>query len=303
MEHNPAQVNELFLQRLNSPEGMDKVAQEGAAFVRQKLREVSFARKIINPQYTMRPELQRSINHEGLVKIVDIEPDSKAMVVTFRGNPDGQYIEGPRYEIPFFMISSPDFQKTESELRAYGYPITEIMERNSVLDIHKVEDEQFLKHVNAAIDVEVGLGNTFKSLTKTYDSDGTIKRKDLKELFDALDGDKLRAEYILMDSTMYNRLMLYPATEIGSGATSEIVINGYTYSTFMGRKLVVSNKKDLLDNTIYAFTTQDFFGQFLILEDTKFWIEKKKNIITFAAYEEIGMGIGNTRSCARLTLS
>jgi hypothetical protein len=303
MEYNASALNEMFLQKINTPDGIEKAAQEGAAFIRQKLREVSFARKVIQPQFVTRPELQRSINHEGLVKIVDIEPDSKAMVVTFRGNPDGQYIEGPRYEIPFFMISSPDFQKTESELRAYGYPITEIMERNSVLDIHKVEDEQFLKHVNAAIDIEVGLGNTYKSITGSYDTDGTIKRKDLKDLFDALDGDKLRCEYILMDSTMFNRLLLYTASDLGDTFQSDVTLNGFTYSAFLGRKLIVSNKKDLLDNTIYAFTTQDFFGQFLILEDTKFWIEKKKNIVTFAAYEEIGMGIGNTRACAKLTLS
>ena len=44
-------INELFIQKLNSPEGLEKVAQEGSAFIRQKLREVSFARKIIQPQY------------------------------------------------------------------------------------------------------------------------------------------------------------------------------------------------------------------------------------------------------------
>jgi hypothetical protein len=65
----------------------------------------------------------------------------------------------------------------------------------------------------------------------------------------------------------------------------------------------VSNKKDLLANKIYAFTSQDFFGQFLILQDAKFWIEKKKNMVTFASYETIGLGIGNTKSVAKLTLS
>ncbi len=75
MEYNASALNEMFLQKLNTPDGIEKAAQEGAAFIRQKLREVSFARKIIQPQYVMRPELQRSINHEGLVKIVDIEPD------------------------------------------------------------------------------------------------------------------------------------------------------------------------------------------------------------------------------------
>ena len=121
-------VNELFVQKLNSPDGLEKVAQEGSAFIRQKLREVSFARKIINPQYVTKADLQRSVNHDGLVKIVDIEPDSKAMVVNLRGNPDFKYIMGERFEIPFFMVSSEEFQKTEEELLAYEMPLTEVIE-------------------------------------------------------------------------------------------------------------------------------------------------------------------------------
>lgn len=81
-------INELFIQKLNSPEGLQKVAQEGSAFIRTKLREISFARKIVQPQYVTRPDLQRSVQHDGLVKIVDIEPDSKAMAINFRGEPD-----------------------------------------------------------------------------------------------------------------------------------------------------------------------------------------------------------------------
>ena len=110
-------INELFLQKLNSKEGIDKVAQSGSAFIRQKIREVSFARKIINPEYVTRVDCQRSVQHEGLVKIVDIEPDSKATVINFRGEPDTTYIAGERYEIPFFAVASDDFQKTEEELQ------------------------------------------------------------------------------------------------------------------------------------------------------------------------------------------
>ena len=296
------QLNELFVQKLGSPEGIDKIAEEGSAFIRQKLREVSFARKIVQPMYVTRAELQRSVLYDGLVKIVDIEPDSKAMLVNFRGNPDSQYVVGDRFEIPFFMISSPDFQKTEEELLSYEMPLTEVIEKNSVLDIQKIEDTAFLGQVDQAIAVEVAGGNN-TALTGSYDTDTTIQRKDVKRLFDTLDGNFLRAEVLLMDSTMYNRLFLYPATTVGSAVGSEQIVNGYTYSTLFGRRLVVSNKVDLLANTIYCFTAQDFFGQFLVLNDTKFWIEKKKNIITFAAYESIGMGIGNTKSCAKITLS
>jgi hypothetical protein len=302
-------INELFVQKLNSPEGIEKVAQEGSAFIRQKLREVSFARKIVQPQYVTRAELQRSVNHDGLVKIVDIEPDSKAMTVNFRGNPTTNYVMGERFEIPFFMVSSEDFQKTEEELLAYEMPLTEVIERNSVLDIQKIEDTAFLGQVEAAIALEQhAAGKTTsengpKLVLGSFELDGTIKRNDFKKLFDLLDGDELRSEVILMNSTMFNRLMLYPATTVGDAIGSEQHINGYTYSTLFGRKLVVSNKVNLIGDNVYAFTSQDFFGQFLILNDTKFWIDKKKNIITWAAYESIGMGIGNTRSVAKLKLS
>ena len=128
-------------------------------------------------------------------------------------------------------------------------------------------------------------------------------------MFDKLDGADLRAETILMSSTAFNRLFLYDATTVGDAVGSEMHVNGYSYATLFGRKLVVSNKKtkadgsaDLLANKIYAFTAPDFLGQFLVLNDTKFFIEKRKNIITFAAYETIGVGIGNTASCAVLNL-
>jgi len=296
-------INELFVQKINSPEGLLKVAQEGGVFIRQKLREVSFARKIIPPQYVTRADLQRSVNYDGLVKIVEIEPDSKAMTVNFRGNPTTNYIVGERFEIPFFMISSEDFQKTEEELLAYDMPLTEVIERNAVLDIQKIEDGAFLGQIESAIAVEEAVTPNSKSITGSFSSDGTIARNDLKGLFDLLDGDELKCETILMSSKMFNRLMLYPATTVGDAIGSEQIINGYTYSTVFGRKLVVSNKTSLLGDNIYAFTSPEFFGQFLIQNDTKFWIDKKKNIFTLAAYESVGMGIGNTRSVAKLSLS
>ena len=293
-------MNELFVQKLNSPDGLEKVAQEGSAFIRTKLREISFARKVINPMYVSRADLQRSVQHDGLVKIVDIEPDSKAMTVNFRGEPDWNYIEGERFEIPFFMVSSEDFQKTEEELLAYDMPLTQVIERNSVLDIQKIEDTHFLSVIDAAIATEGS------AVTGTYESSGevgAIKKSDFKALFDVLDGNELRTEILLMDTKMFNRLFLWDATTVGDAVGSETAVNGYSYATLFGRKLIVSNKVSLLDNKIYSFTAQDFLGQFCVLNDVKFWIEKKKNIISFAAYESIGIGIGNTAACAKITLS
>jgi hypothetical protein len=302
----------MFVQKLNAPDGIEKFAAEGAAFVRQKLRETAFSRMIINPQYVTKVDLTRSINHDGLVKIVDIEPESKAMTINMRGEPDSHYVMGDRFEIPFHGISSEDFQKTEEELLAYEMPITDIIEKNSVLDIQRIEDETFMALVDAAIAVEEAISAGSKTITGTYVSTGeigSIKKSDLKSLFDTLDGDELRCDLLLMDSTMYNRLFLYNATTVGDAVGSEVTVNGYTYKTLFGRRVIVSNKKlnqagsNFLNNKIYAFTSQEFLGQFCILNDTQFWIEKKKNIISWAAYEHIGIGIGNTRSCSVMNLS
>jgi hypothetical protein len=293
-------INELFVQKLNSPEGLNKVAQEGSAFIRSKLREVSFARKVIQPEYVTKADLQRSINHDGLVKIVDIEPDSKAAVVNFRGNPDTNYLQGTRYEIPFFMISSDDFQKTEEELLAYEMPLTEVIERNSVKDIQRIEDSKFISTVDANI------GSNTAAVGYETTPSGAHKKSSFETLFNFLDSQELRAETILMGNTMFNKLFLWDATSVGDAVGSEVSVNGYSYSTLFGRKLIVSNKVSLLRNTagtsdhIYTFASQEFLGNFFVLNDTKFFIEKKKNVISFSAYETLGMGIGNTKSMGRL---
>ena len=298
MENNvsPKVINELFLQKIASPDGIASFEEATSSYVRTKLREVSFARKVLPPQYVAKADLHPSVNHDGVVKIVDIEPDSKAMALNFRGDAQYKYIEGDRYEIPFFGISSDNFQKTEEELLAYSAPITEIIEKNTVFDIHEQEDKTFIAAVEAGL-------LTAKKITGNFDTDGTVKKNDFKKLFDLLDGDKLATATVLMSNVMYNRLMLYSATNVGSDLATEVTINGYTYGKLFGKNLVVSNKTDLLSNNIYAFTAPEFLGEFDILNDIKFWLKKEKNLITFANYETIGMGFGNIKSMAKITLS
>jgi hypothetical protein len=299
-EYPNSVLNELFISKLSSKEGIDKVAMEGETFIRTRLREVSFARKIINPTFVTKADLQRSVNHDGLVKIVDIEPESEAMAISFRGAPDTRYIEGERFEIPFFEISSEDFQKAEQELLAYEMPITEVIERNSVKDIQKIEDAAFISAVDNAI---AATGKT-DSVTVTG---GYIDKPVFTKLFNILEAggsDKLKTDIILMNNQDYNDLVLWDATSVGDDIGNELTINGYTYATIFGKKLIVTNKEEYVpQGTIYGFTSQEYLGKFYILEDSKFWIDKKKNIISFGAYETVGMGLGNIRGAAKVTFS
>ena len=298
---NPRTVNELFIQKLDTEH--EKVAAETAAFIRTKLREVSFARKIINPQYVTKADLQRSVNHDQLVKIIDIEPDSSATMINLRGNPEVQYVEGKRAEMQFFSISSNEFQKVEEELLAYEMPITEVIERNSIKDIQKIEDTAFMTGVAAALAV------SGKYCTYAPAVSGTIEIGAFVKLFNSLEGaniglNPMKTDLILMNLSDFNKFLALPATTIGSSVAGEQYINGYKYDTLLGKKLIVTNKGDLVpEKTMYAFASQEFLGKFLILNDLKFWVEKKRNLIKWSAYETISQAILNNKGIAKLTLT
>jgi hypothetical protein len=208
-------------------------------------------------------------------------------------------VEAERYEIPFFMISSEDFQKTEEELLAYEMPITEVIDRNSVKDIQEIEDSAFIARINSAISTS---GKSTTGITASG-----VQKAHFVDLFNLLEAgggttDRFKTDLVLMNSQDYNSLLLWDATSVGDEVGREITVNGYTYATLLGKKLVVTTKADLVaPGTMYAFAAQEFLGNFFVLSDTKFFIKKEKNLITWSAYETLGMGIGNIRGCASIS--
>jgi hypothetical protein len=326
---SPRVLNDLFNSRLNTTEGKEKLAQYGGSYIRDRLREVSFVRKIIPPEQVTRTDCQRSVNHDTLVKIVDIEPQSRAMALTFRGQPTARFIRGEKAEIGFFTISSEMFQKTEQELLAYEMPITKVIEENSVKDIQEIEDREFLLHIEAAVqalqtEANGGVATSLSSITVIA---GTVvefsvrkgelaraaaaatavvqplQRVDIVQLFKLLDGNRLRAERILMTEVDWDDILQWTVEDNGDRIQSETTVDGYKYNTLLGRAYIRTIKTDILrPGNLYVFTKPEFFGKFYILNNTKFYIDKIANMITFQAWEDIGMGVLNIASVRKLEL-
>lgn len=286
--------NNLFIERLDTTEGLQKSAAAGAAFVRSKIREIGFARRILPPESVTRADTTRSTEHDTLIKIVDIEHDSKAMAVNFASEADERYIQGKRYALPFFKVESEKFVKSEGELLAYDYPITKVIEENSVKDIQRVEDEKFIEYAESAVAI------TGKRLTSTATA---VDRKQVNSLFKMIDFDQLYVGTVLMNTVDYDDWMIQPATEVGSPLASEITVNGYKYPTILKRKLVVTNKHDIvLPGEIWAFTDPAYLGNFFILNDVKFWIKKEADLVIWKTWEYVAEGFGNIKSIAKLEL-
>jgi hypothetical protein len=308
-------INELFLQKL--AEDHDKTANEAGAYIRTKLREVSFARKILPPTYITAAELQRSIYHDQLVRVVDKEPDSSAVIINFRGQPSAEYVEGERFEIPFFNISSNIFQKAEEELLVYEMPIMEILERNTVKDIQYVEDSSFITAASGACHATGGKNGTISGATFATAYSGSIDPRAVVQLINLLQDTPsgigtdtaaahkpLLCDTILINQRDFEKLALWPATAAGNDIASTVLIDGYTYNKMLGRKLVTTTKGDLVpEGTMFAFAAPEFLGKFFLMGDIRFYIEKKRNIIEWSAMETLAIGFGNHKATAKLTIT
>jgi hypothetical protein len=324
-----AMMNELFTHRLSSNDGKEKLAEYGGSYVRDRLREVSFARKVIPPQQVTRADCQVSVNHDTLVKIVNVEPKSRAMVMSFRGMPTSSFIRAPKAEIGFVTISSEMYQKTEQELLAYDMPITKVIEENVVKDIQEIEDREFIIHSEAAVQAlqTEANGGTATSLSSITVQAGTVvefsiikgelarnasaadavvrplQRPDLSNLAKLLNTRRLRADMYLITEGDWTDLLQWTVEDFGDRLQSETTVDGYKYNTLLGYRYVRTVKTDILrPGNIYCFTSPDFLGKFYVLNNPKFYIDKIANYISFQAWEDIGMALINIASIVKLEL-
>jgi hypothetical protein len=327
-------LNDLFFEKVATQEAKDKIAEFGGNYIRDRLREVSFHKKVIPPQPVQRSECQRSVNHDTLVKIVDIEPNSRAMAMTFRGQPTARLIRAPRYEIPFFTISSEKFEKYEQELLAYEMPITKIIEENTVKDIQAVEDRTFLLFTEAAVQafqaqaqtlgaaikfsatnvnasavisssIVKGEGALQASLNNGADdfSIYPVLKTDFIKLKKLLHRRHLRAERMLMTEPDFDEVSSWTIQDVGMTIAGETSTEGWKSDNITGLKYIRTIKTEILrEGNIYCFTAPGFLGRSYVLNQVKFYIDKIANLITWQSWEDIGIGIGNVAAIVKLEL-
>jgi len=321
-------LNELFAQRSSTEDGRTKIAETTAPWIRDRLREVSFCEKVLPPQKVTRADCQISENHDTLVKIVFIEPKSRAMSLTFRGSPTVNFIRGPRAACAFYTVSSEKFEKTEQELMIYDFPITKVIEDNSVKDMAEIPDREFLIHIEAAcqaLQTEAN-GGVSTALHRTTILAGTvvefsirkgelarvnanstfvypIQRPDLVNGFKMLDGNRLRAERVLATEPDMDDLLQLTSEDMGQSLQSETMVSGWKYNTLLGRNVIRTIKTDILrPGNLYFFAAPEFLGKFYVLNDTKFYIDKVGNTISFWAWRDLGMIIANIAAVRKVEL-
>lgn len=325
---NARVLNEVFMQKLETPEGKFKLASGATAYVRDRLREVCFTDKIIPPDPITAgdKQVQVSENHDTLAAVIELEPKSRAMTVTFRGEATTNFIRAPRMFVPFFTISSEKYVKTEEELLAYRMPITKVIEDNSVKDLQEVKDREFLRHAESAVQaLQTEANGSVTALRRTnYASvvkksiikgQGALQasadnfevfpvlKPDLVNLFKLMDGERLRTEKFILTEVDFDDFLMWTLQDNGDKLQSEVTVDGYKYNTLVGRKLIRTIKTDILrPGNIYSFAAPEFLGKSFILNNTKFYIDKIGNTITWWSWMTLAIGIANVTAIRKLEL-
>jgi hypothetical protein len=295
-------LNETLFEQLSTP-GMEKTAVDAINdFTRTKMREDGFLRRILPPLQISNDELDRQVDTDKPVKVVDKEPDSPASIsVPFATLPQNVYIRGPRYRVHFHRIVSPRFTKDVDELRTYSMDIRQVLSDNAIKDMLAEEDGKFI----AAVDSAVGAADSLPATSGTIQHDTlgqTINRNSIADMMKILPRtpSRLETQTILVNNLLVKELLKLDRAAIGGDLSQDLLLNGWAEGELSGAKLVVTIKQDLVgDTSAYLFADPKFIGKFFMIEDTTMYVKREAYMLEFFAYETIGATIGHTSSVAR----
>ena len=301
-------VNELFMNTIMSDDqGQVKLAQQAVNdFTRVKMREDGFWRRILPPVPIANDELDRQVDTDKNVKVVDKEPNSPAAAsIPYATLPMNRYIRGPRYRVMFDRIVTPRFTKDVTELRTWDMDIRQVLSDNAIKDMLAEEDGKAIRAVNTLL---LGADQTIPEtgIDQWRTIPGSITRTTVNDALKILPQtpSHLEAATMLINNVTVKDLQKWQRDEIGGDLAEEIVRQGWAERNLLGVKMIVTIKRNLVpDSTFFFFAEPKFLGKFYVLEDTTMAIERKFYFLEFFAYEEIGSAIANVAGIARADFS
>lgn len=247
--------------------------------------------------------------------MVPLEPDTVAQRIGFRSDPERTWIQGKRFRIRFYDVSTDEFNKTEQELLAHTEPVLKIIEQNSLKDMQEQEDISFLDHAKAAagmatlrlnftdrlsgglLNFAAGEGNIVDAFFKGTTVSPPIanptnsmiimspntywRRETIADLAQCFANRQLQLRMVLMHEATYIDTLRWYADEVGHTVADRITTDGYREAKVGGYTILTTIKTNLRlvrPGHLYGFADKSALGKFLQLIAPKFWINKHAGV-------------------------
>ena len=316
-------VNSSFVRKLD--EGRTKeAAAEGTAFIRELVRQESYAREVIAPVLLQDDEIDRDENTDEPKKIIEKEPNSEATFVNFAGSGPRTWFKGPRYAVYFGKVESQHFTKSKFQLMTYVNDIRKILADNSVKDLSDQEDKKFQATIDEIVERTVAVsplatasadygtsaggersGSVFQLDETAFG--GTNSQYHLAPQFNASafkrGFQKMVAQRRPIGKMTMTKELFYEALDLradiyGNDVASKHYYDGVeTEEKLFGIPVITTIKRHIHQpNRVYIYAPENFLGNFFLLQDATLFIKQEADVISFWTYAAPGIGIGNTKS-------
>jgi hypothetical protein len=150
------------------------------------------------------------------------------------------------------------------------------------------------------------------ALPQWVEISGGITRENVAEAFKTI--QRLRVPFgptqpdggdskgvMLMNNITAQEFVKMSRSEVGGDLAQEMFINGLPSKTLLGVKPIYTLKSELVpDNSIYLFSSEEFFGKYYRLQPLTVFMETKAFFIQFFQYLNISLSIGNVRGVCRI---
>jgi len=286
-------VNSNFVKKIE--DGRTKeAAAEGSAFIRELVRQESYAREILTPVLLTDDEIDRDENTDEPKKIVEKEPKSVATFVQFQGAGPRTWFKGPRYSVFFGKTESQHFTKSKFQLMTYQNDIRKILSDNSVKDMADQEDGKFQETIDALIALNVAEQNV---------AAGSFTAAAFKAGFQKMVNRRRPIGKMTMTKGLYYEALDLPATSVGDDVASRHYDDGVeNEEKLWGIPVVTTIKSNIHDpKKAYIYAPENYLGNFYLLQDATLYIKQEADTITFWTYAAPGIGIGNRLSVQSIT--
>jgi hypothetical protein len=211
---------------------------------RQILRENGFNNGIIETKPVNPSDCKPRSDAVGLSYFTYLEPESGAYVLGWRGEaPVSQYIAAGLAEIPFNIVASRSYTIKTEDLLYYPFPITKMIEDNTIYDMHEAQDFWMINNLAVPSVVRTGKFAVYN---------GSFDKLAMRLGFDFGPDSRLRMSKMVISDHLYNQLVTQGTEFFGSPLNSQVCTSGYIAQTFHNRTIIQTVKSSILTRNPFA---------------------------------------------------
>lgn len=320
-----ATLNSQFMAKIASGD-LKGAADATTEYTRLTLREEGLLRKVLPMKNITPAELDKQLDTDKPVKIIDKEVGQPLSVsVPFGTLPANQYIRGKRYRVDFARIVSKNYTKDVAELGQYDYDIRQVFKDNAIKDHMTAEDVPFFNLCRAIVSntgsptsLVGGAASQMTGKVQYYDFTtasgnpyGTtgFSRDTVVSAMTILTrghGDstvstpiRLHTDLCIMNVTTGMEFVKQLPEELGRPLSEKMASEGLVIDNIYGKRFIFTIKDDvILNGEMWMFAKPQFLGVNYSLEEVTMFIENRAYMLEFFLHSLQGCSIGNAYGLA-----